>query len=253
MTQNMDELRRDVALACRMLGATGLTTPLLGHVSVRIDEGQALVRCRGPQERGLLFTTVDDILPVPLDGPATLPPGWSAPHELPIHTQMLRARPDVTAVLHAHPRSALLAGLADAPIRPVFGAYDIPAYLLAKAGVPVFGDSGLVSTAAAGQALAAAMGESQVCLLRGHGVVTAGATVPTVIAHLLALDELLSVSVDLARLGAATAEVVSDRLPNLGPAFNVDALWRHHLGLLGLRGLADVRSTQEKNDDGGIR
>jgi hypothetical protein len=29
--------------------------------------------------------------------------------------------------LHAHPRSALLAGLAEVPVKPVFGAYDIPA------------------------------------------------------------------------------------------------------------------------------
>jgi ribulose-5-phosphate 4-epimerase/fuculose-1-phosphate aldolase len=253
MTQPVDGLRRDVALACRMLGATGLTTPLLGHLSVRLDEGQALVRCRGPEERGLLFTTVDDILTVSLDGPATLPQGWSTPHELPIHTEILRARPDVTVVLHAHPRSALLAGLAAVPLRGVFGAYDIPAYLLAKAGVPVFADSGLVSTTRAGQALATAMGESPVCLLRGHGVVTVGATVPTVIAHLLALDELLSVNVDLARLGSAPDEVAADRLPNLGPALNIDALWRHHLGLLALRGLADVTSALQKNDNGGTR
>lgn len=235
----MDELRRDLALACRILGATGLTTPLLGHVSARVDEHRVLVRCRGPHERGLLFTKTSDIRLVSLTTP-DLGDDYQLPNEFPIHREILRARPDVDAVVHAHPRSALLAGLAEVPIRPVFGAYDIPAYRLAASGVPCHPDAGLVRTSEAGRALAATMGGASVCLLRGHGVVTAGADVQTVVAHALALDELLTVSVGLAHLGVAPADVDPIDLPDLGPSFNVAALWRHHVGLLELRGLADV-------------
>lgn len=236
----MDELRRDLALACRMLGSTGLTTPLLGHVSLRVDEDHALIRCRGPRERGLLFTTVADIRLVELTASGPVGDGYTLPNEFPIHAEVLRARPDAAAVLHAHPRSALLAGLADVPIRPVFGAYDIPAYRLAVTGVPIHPHAGLVRTAEAGRELAATLGTAPGCLLRGHGVVTAGADVPTVLALALALDELLSVSVDLARLGAAPPDIPTTDLPDLGPSFNVSALWRHQVGLLELGGLADV-------------
>jgi len=59
--------------------------------------------------------------------PIDLPLGYEAPKELAIHTELLRARPDLGAVVHAHPRSALLAGLAGLTARPVFGAYNIPA------------------------------------------------------------------------------------------------------------------------------
>ncbi|MGN6754103.1 MAG: class II aldolase/adducin family protein [Intrasporangium sp.] len=235
----MEELRRDVALACRILGATGLTTPLLGHVSVRVDDDHVLVRCRGPHERGLLFTTTGDIRLVSLTT-SVVCDGYELPNEFPIHREILRARPDVDGVLHAHPRSALLAGLADVPTRPVFGAFDIPAYRLAASGVPLHPDAGLIHSVEAGQALAATMGEAAVCLLRGHGIVTAAGDVPTVVAHALALDELLTVSVELARLGVAPPDVPPTGLPDLGPSFNVDALWRHHVGLLELRGLAEV-------------
>ena len=59
----------------------------------------------------------------------------------------------------------------------------------------------------------------------------------------LALDELARVSLALAACGARPSVVPeADRedLPDLGAAFNEEALWRHHLGLLELRGLADV-------------
>lgn len=235
----MEELRRDLALACRILGATALTTPLLGHVSVRVDDDHVLVRCRGPHERGLLFTTTADIRLVSLST-SVVCDGYALPNEFPIHREILRARPDVDAVLHAHPRSALLAGLADVPTRAVFGAFDIPAYRLAASGVPLHPDAGLVRTVEAGRALAATMGDAAVCLLRGHGIVTAAGDVPTAVAHAIALDELLTVSVELARLGVAPPDVLPTGLSDLGPSFNVDALWRHHVGLLELRGLADV-------------
>lgn len=232
--------RREIALACRILGSTGLTTPLLGHVSWRVDQDHALVRCRGPQERGLLFTTVEDVRLVALSDAGVIADDYLLPNEFPIHAEILRARPDVAAVLHAHPRSALLAGLADVPISPVFGAYDIPAYRMAAAGVPVYPRAGLIRSAASGQALAEVLADSSVALLRGHGVVTVGADVPSVIAQLLSFDELLSVSVDLARLGATPADVTADDLPDLGAYFNVAQMWRHQVGLLERQGLVDV-------------
>ena len=45
-------LRRDVAVACRVLAFAGLAADVLGHVSVRVGEDRLLVRCRGPQESG---------------------------------------------------------------------------------------------------------------------------------------------------------------------------------------------------------
>lgn len=247
---DLTDLRREIALACRMIAATGLTTPILGHVSMRLDESHVLARCRGPQERGLLFTTVDDIRVATLDDSGDVGGGYRLPNEFPIHAEILRARPELGSVLHAHPRSALLASLADVPLRPVFGAFDIPAFRLADEGVPVHEHRGLVRTPAEGRALAATLGARPVAVLRGHGVVTVGDGVPQVMSRLLALDELLSVSVELVRLGAVPSEVSeSDRadLPDLGAAFNEQALWRHQLGLLEQRGLADVtRSNEER-------
>jgi len=240
---DLDDLRRTVALGCRILAATDTTTPLLGHISVRLDDGRVLVRCRGPHEAGLLFTEVADIRVVGLDDSGEVGDGYRLPNEYSIHAEILRARPEVTSVVHAHPRNAVLADLAGVGLRPVFGAFDIPAYRLADQGVPVYPHRGLVRTAASGRALADTLGVASVALLRGHGVVTTGDDVAEAVAHVLALDELAGISLRLAGLGAHP-DVVSteDRadLPDLGAGFNVQALWRHHLRRLERQGLADL-------------
>ena len=61
MNDYVDE-RMLVANACRVLAVRGLVDDILGHVSLRVDDDTVLIRARGPQERGLRFTTADDIL-----------------------------------------------------------------------------------------------------------------------------------------------------------------------------------------------
>jgi ribulose-5-phosphate 4-epimerase/fuculose-1-phosphate aldolase len=136
MAPDVAGLRRSIARACRILALQGLAEDVLGHVSVRVGADELLVRCRGPQERGLLFTTPADVHLVPLDGPADLPGGYVVPSELPIHAAVLRRRPDVQAVAHAHAPSVIMADLAGLTLRPVIGAYNIPAMRLALDGIP---------------------------------------------------------------------------------------------------------------------
>ena len=68
MEPDVAELRRSIARACRILALQGLAEDVLGHVSVRLGADRLLIRCRGPHERGLLFTTPGDVHAVPLDG-----------------------------------------------------------------------------------------------------------------------------------------------------------------------------------------
>jgi len=136
------EQRNAIALACRVLAGRGLADGILGHISLRMAENALLVRCRGPQERGLAFTEAGDIRLVDLDGnPAAdgeLDGGYTVPNELPLHTELLRRRPDINAVVHAHPPQVVAADLAGLTVRPIVGAFDIPGTRLAAGGVPVY-------------------------------------------------------------------------------------------------------------------
>ncbi len=234
-----------MANACRVLAARGLAEDVLGHVSLRTAPDTLLVRCRGPREEGLLFTLPVDVREVHLDAEAGAPDdeGWSTPSELPIHTEVMRARPEVDAVVHCHPPSVLLAGLEDVPLRPVFGAYHLPAARLALDGVPVHPRSVLVARPDLGREVAGALGASPVLVLRGHGVVTVGSgphAVEQAVARALALDVLARVSVECHRLGGRARELdpadVAE-LPDLGGAFTDVMMFRHHLARLRHEGL----------------
>lgn len=166
-------LRRQVAEACLVMAARGLADGILGHISLRVDQRRLLVRCRGPAERGLAFTEPADIHLVDLDGaaagPGELEGGWSVPNELPLHTEVLRARADVTAVAHAHPPSVVAADLAGIAIRPIVGAFDIPGTRLAHGGVPAYPRGVLIRDRRLAQEMVRALGDRPVVLLRGHG------------------------------------------------------------------------------------
>ena len=152
--------REKVAIACRILGARRLVDGILGHVSARVDRRSILVRCRGPHERGVARTTAADIRHVDLDGTRSeAMDGWQVPKELPIHTRLLAQRPEMAAVVHAHPPAALIAGLAGLELRAVFGAYNIPAMRLALDGVPVYDRPILITRNELADEMLAAMGD----------------------------------------------------------------------------------------------
>ncbi len=229
---NVEELRGQVAAACRVLAAEGLVEGVLGHVSARVGD-RMLIRCRGPAEHGLRFTTSHDVRLVDLDGGAgELDGGWAVPNELPIHGELLRARPRVGAVVHAHPPAVLLCGITGLPLRPVFGAYNIPAMRMALEGVPVYPRPVLIRRPELAAEMLEAMGDRPVCVLRGHGITVAGETVAQAVVTALNLNALATVTLELARLGRAVPEVPPEdvaELPDLGSAFNDEAVWRYHV------------------------
>jgi 3,4-dihydroxyphthalate decarboxylase len=230
-------LRQTVADACRVLATRGVVDGILGHVSARVDDDHLLVRVRGPLEKGLARTTQDDVRLVDLDGNGPeLETGYRVPNELPIHTAILRTRPSVNAVVHAHPPAILVCGLAGLPLRPIYGAYDIPGMRLAAGGIPVYERPVLIRTRALAEEMLAAMGDRPACLLRGHGLTVAGSSVAEAVIHTIALETLARVTLRLAQVGAHDVADVSAadlaELPDLGAGFNVDAQWRSLLAEL---------------------
>ena len=231
MSADPHRAERDlVATACRILGQRGLVDGVLGHVSLRVDADRLLVRCRGPRERGVARTEPDDVRLVDLEGNhLEASDGWYVPKELPIHTAVLAARPEVASVVHAHPRSVLLAGLAGLAPRAVFGAYNIPAMHLALGGVPVYERPVLISRPELAAEMLAVLGTRPACILRGHGITAVGDSVEQATLTALDLEQLCSVAVELARLGAeppTVSEADQAELPDLGRAFNDGLRWQ---------------------------
>lgn len=238
-TTDIDGLRHEIAQACRVLAARGLAEGYLGHVSTRVDDDLLLVRCRGPQERGLAWTTAEDVRLVTLDGEPGGEgelSGWSPPNELPLHTEVLRSRPEVTSVVHAHPAAVVAADLAGLGIRPIVGAFDMPGTKLAAGGVPVYPRGVLVRNRALAGEMVAAMGDRPVVLLRGHGLTSAGSSVAEAVLRALAVDQIARLSLTIASAGGELTDLPEEdmaELPDLGGGFTLGVAWRHELARLG--------------------
>lgn len=224
------ETRASVATACRILAHRGLVDGILGHVSVRVSANELLIRCRGQDEPGLANSRPSDVWRVNLDGePVDLPDGYAPPNEVWIHTEVMRRRPEVGAVIHAHPPAALLVGLTGLRPRAVFGAYNIPALRLALAGVPVYPRPVLITRRELAAEMMETMGDADICLLRGHGVTVAAPSVQAATTLAVDLDALLVTTLELARLGASPPELSAEdlaELPDLGAGFNHRFAWQ---------------------------
>jgi 3,4-dihydroxyphthalate decarboxylase len=235
MSSDLDGLRTDIADACRVLAARGLADGILGHISVRVDDGHLLVRCRGPHERGLAFTEPADIRLVDLDGHGDLAGGYAVPNELPLHAEVLRARPDVRCVVHAHPFAVVAADLAGHAVVPMLGAYDIPGAHLAAGGVPVYPRSVLIRTRELAREMVAALGDRPVVLLRGHGLTATGEGPADAVLRAISIDTLARMALAVASAGGVPRPIPADdlaELPDLGSAFTTATAWRHELARL---------------------
>lgn len=228
-------------MACRILAHAGLIEDVLGHVSVRLDADTILVRGRGPAESGVLFTVPDDVVACSIgSGSAIDETDRALPNELSIHLACYRDDPAIGAVVHAHPPAVIAADLAGVALVAMFGAYNIPAARLARDGIATFERSVLVNTPELGAAMRAAMGGRPVCVLRGHGITTTGATLERAVANALAVDALARMASRVATLGATPVARPDDelaQLPDLGTAFNDEMVWRFRERLLDHDGL----------------
>lgn len=234
MGEPLDKLREKVALACRILAMEGLVEGTLGHVSVRVPgtEDEMLIRCRGEEERGVRYTRKEAIRRVDLDGRGPdLGTRYEVPKEHPIHGETLKARPEVSSVIHAHPPAALICGITDLELRPIFGAFNMPAARMALDGVPVFPRSFLISRPELAAPLLETMGEKHVCVMRGHGVTVTGQTVEEATVRALNLNTLAKVTLEAARTGRHVPDISPEdaaELPDLGSTFDTKWVWRYH-------------------------
>jgi ribulose-5-phosphate 4-epimerase/fuculose-1-phosphate aldolase len=242
----MEDDRETIATACRILAMLGLVRETTGHVSARIDGDRMLLRCRGSSEAGLMETAAEAVQSVGFDGSALdNADRYEAPTELPIHGELYRARSDVQAVVHAHPRASMLCTIMGLELRPIFGAFDPNAMFLAADGVPLFPRSSLIRDATMGQEMVTAMENKPVCLLYGHGIVATGASVEEATIKAIQLETLASITLECAKAGAVP-DIISeeDRLyfQRMRDAQSAKAVahgkdvikwtWRHYVRLL---------------------
>jgi HCOMODA/2-hydroxy-3-carboxy-muconic semialdehyde decarboxylase len=146
-----------------------------------------------------------------------------------IHAAIYKARPDVQAVVHVHTPSLLPYANSAVPLRPM---YQMSAFL--HAGAPVFeirdvpGETGmLVNDMTSGAALARTLGAGTVALMRGHGAVIVGRTLPETVSNAIHLDLNARMQSQALALGAPIRYLSVEEAKSYGNGGPYDRVWAH--------------------------
>jgi len=194
----------DLAAASRILADLGVFDAA-GHVSMR-HPGHAdrflMSRSLAPA-----LVTAGDIMEFSLAGEPCDARGRTAFIERFLHGEIYRRRPDVMAIAHGHSPSVIPFGLVATPMR---ATYHNAAFL--AAGVPVFdirekfGATDIViNSSEKGAALAEALGDKSVVLLRAHGFVAVAPSLQAAVFRAVFTEISARVQLHAAALGGPIA------------------------------------------------
>src|SRR5213596_2576479 len=165
---SLESLRADIVEIGRRMYARGYTASNDGNISVRLDADRLLMTpksvCKG-------FMTPDMMCVTDLAG-QKISGDRDPSSELPMHLEIYRQRPDVNAVVHAHPPTAT--GFATAGI-PLTRA--VLAEVVTTLGSIPIAEYGTPSTAELPEAVRKYIKVHDGMLLANHGAVTCGSSV----------------------------------------------------------------------------
>jgi L-fuculose-phosphate aldolase len=176
------ELRAAIVAQCRALNAAGLNQGAAGNISARLGEALLITPSAIPYH----VMRPDMLALMPLNGEYG---AWSGPlkpsTEWRFHLDIMRARPDIGAIVHYHPPHGTALAMLH---QPILAAH----YMIALFGGPIiectkyapYGTKELSELAIAG------LGDRHAVLLGNHGVIATGATLESAMHRAAELEAL---------------------------------------------------------------
>lgn len=177
---NLQNTIDTLVIANRILAQKGVLDSF-GHISARHPENANRYLMSRSRSAGVI--TKEDILEYALDSKPIESRGFRLFGERPIHGCIYRARPDVMAVCHSHTYGLLPFAVTKTVMRPAI-------HVASAMGEEVhtwdireqFGETSLlVNSNEMGDALAAFLGKGSAALMRGHGSVVVGKSIPEMV------------------------------------------------------------------------
>jgi len=230
----LDPLRRTLGLALAMLEREQIID-FNGHFSARCaasgDGSAQMLINAGDSVRSRIaphdFIRID-FEGRPLDGDPTAP--RQPPMEFHLHAQIYRARPDVMAVVHTHPRWSTVLTTAGHAWQPVTMQ---AAVLCAQGPVATFPKTASINSAALGAEVAAFLGASPAALMHRHGAVSVAASVEVAFVQAVYLEDNAERQHQALQVGTPqplSAEECALIGRNLARPALLHKVWAYHLG-----------------------
>ena len=157
------ELKQQLVDCIRMLERSDIID-YNGHCSIRLGDDRVLINIGSCQRSSL---TVEDICVIDLEANQLEGKG-NAPLERHLHCGIYRVRPDVRAIVHAHPKWSTFLTMVGESYKPVYaqGSLVHP--------VPLLDSPNSINNRAMADRLATTLGDRPAALMKSHGAVTVG-------------------------------------------------------------------------------
>ena len=157
------ELKQQLVDCIRMLEQSDIID-YNGHASIRVADNRLLINIGSCQRSRL---TVGDICTIDMEGNVIEGKG-KPPLEFHLHAGIYRARADVRAVVHAHPKWSTFLTMVGESYRPVYaqGSLVWP--------MPVLDSPNSINSRPMADRLAATLGDRPAAMMKSHGAVTVG-------------------------------------------------------------------------------
>jgi len=196
--QHEAALREEIARVCRLMWEKGFVAATDGNVSVRLGKDRVLVTPSG-MSKG--FLSPSDVVVTDMDGN----PVRSFSHgnnkrkptsEIVLHLEVYRRRPDVHAVVHAHPPLAVAFTIAGISLAQCI----LPEVVINLGAIPTTAYA-TPSTAEGGDVIRELIADHDALILDRHGSVTVGTTLFDAYMKLEKVEHLARVTLAARQLG----------------------------------------------------
>jgi L-ribulose-5-phosphate 4-epimerase len=224
-------LAEQIAAATRMLVMENILD-YSGHIAARVPGTDHVMIQSASDSRADLEP--DRVLTIDMDG-NVISGNLKPPLETELHLGILRARPDVSAVLHCHMELAitftLMRGVELKPMRAKAVQW--------ASGVPVHPDPSLIRTEQQGAALAHTLAHHNAALIRSHGMVLVAESVPGLFVDAVHFLENAKQQMMVLQAGQEPMPLTEEEIAMIsGPRdFHVEKLWNFYIRQGKARGL----------------
>jgi len=161
-----EQLKQQLVDCIRMLESSDIID-YNGHASIRAGEGRMFINIGSCQRAKL---TTDDICTIDMDG-NVLGGNGTPPLEFHLHAGIYKARPDVQAIVHAHPKWSTFLTMTGHDYKPVYaqGSLVYP--------MPVLDSPNSINNLAMAARLVETLGDRPAAMMKAHGAVTVGKSI----------------------------------------------------------------------------
>ena len=211
---NISEVKDQICDVCHKMWQLGWVAANDGNVSVKLDDGTFIATPTGVSKS---FITPDILVRINDKG-ELLEGERKSSSEIKMHLRCYSERPDVGAVVHAHPPTATGYAVANKAL----DEYSMIESVIAIGSVPVT-PYGTPSTEEVPEAITPYLQEHDVMLLQNHGALTVGADLITAYYRMETLELFAKISLTAHLLGGAQeiSRENIDRLCNMRSQYGV--------------------------------